>query len=149
MLISNHSDDANGIAIAATVEGLRPFLIETQALVSPAVFSTPQRSANGFDLRRLSMLLAVLEKRCGMKLMAKDIFLNIAGGLRPDAPATALAVVAAILSSHFDIPIDGKTCFAAEVGLSGEVRSVSSLNMRLSEIARLGFKRCVIPVSVC
>lgn len=144
MLISNHSEDANGIAIAATVEGLRPFLIETQALVSPAVFSTPQRSANGFDLRRLSMLLAVLEKRCGMKLMAKDIFLNIAGGLRPDDPATDLAVVAAILSSHFDIPIDSKTCFAAEVGLSGEVRPVSRVEQRISEAEKLGYRHIFV-----
>lgn len=144
MLISNHSEDANGIAIAATIEGLRPFLIETQALVSPAVFSTPQRSSNGFDLRRLSMLLAVLEKRGGMKLMAKDIFLNIAGGLRPDDPATDLAVVASMLSSHFDIPIDSKTCFAAEVGLSGEVRPVSRVEQRIGEAEKLGYRRIFI-----
>ncbi|MBO4282109.1 MAG: DNA repair protein RadA [Bacteroidales bacterium] len=144
MLISNHSDDANGIAIAATMEGLRPFLIETQALVSPSVYSTPQRSANGFDIRRLGMLLAVLEKRCGMRLMAKDIFLNIAGGLRPDDPATDLAVVTAILSSHFDIPIDSKTCFAAEIGLSGEVRPVSRVDQRIGEAEKLGYQRIFI-----
>ena len=144
MLISNHSEDANGIAIAAAVEGLRPFLIETQALVSPAVYGTPQRSANGFDTRRLGMLLAVLEKRCGMKLMAKDVFLNIAGGLRPDDPATDLAIIAAILSSHFDIPIDGKTCFAAEIGLSGEVRPVSRVEQRIHEAEKLGYRRIFI-----
>lgn len=144
MLISNHSDDANGIAIAATMEGLRPFLIETQALVSPSVYSTPQRSANGFDIRRLGMLLAVLEKRCGMRLMAKDIFLNIAGGLRPDDPATDLAVITAILSSHFDIPIDSKTCFAAEIGLSGEVRPVTRVDQRISEAEKLGYQQIFI-----
>ncbi len=144
MLISNHSEDTNGIAIAATVEGLRPFLIETQALVSPAVYSNPQRSSNGFDIRRLGMLLAVLEKRCGMKLMTKDIFLNIAGGLRPDDPATDLAVLAAILSSHFDIPIDNKTCFAAEIGLSGEIRPVSRVEQRINEAEKLGYKRIFI-----
>ena len=144
MLISNHSEDANGIAIAATVEGIRPFLIETQALVSPAVYGTPQRSANGFDGRRLGMLLAVLEKRCGMKLMAKDIFLNITGGLRPDDPATDLAVIAAIISSHFDLPIDSKSCFAAEIGLSGEVRPVSRVEQRINEAEKLGYQRIFI-----
>ncbi|MBR6920229.1 MAG: DNA repair protein RadA, partial [Bacteroidales bacterium] len=114
------------------------------ALVSPAVYGTPQRSANGFDTRRLGMLLAVLEKRCGMKLMAKDVFLNIAGGLRPDDPATDLAIIAAILSSHFDIPIDGKTCFAAEIGLSGEVRPVSRVEQRIHEAEKLGYRRIFI-----
>ncbi len=144
MLVSHHSEDTTGIAIAATVEGLRPFLIETQALVSPAVYSNPQRATTGFDLRRLGMLLAVLEKRCGLKLMAKDIFLNIAGGIRTDDPASDLSVIAAILSSNFDIPIDSKTCFAAEVGLSGEIRPVSRIEQRINEAEKLGYRRMFI-----
>lgn len=144
MLISNHSDDTNGIAIAATVEGMRPFLIETQALVSPAVYSNPQRSTTGFDIRRLGMLLAVLEKRCGLRLMSKDIFLNIAGGIRTDDPATDLAVIAAIMSSNFDIPIDTKCCFAAEIGLSGEIRPVSRIEQRINEAEKLGYNKIFI-----
>ena len=144
MLISNHPDDTNGIAIASTIEGLRPFLIEIQALVSPAVYSNPQRSTTGFDIRRLGMLLAVLEKRYGLKLMSKDIFLNIAGGIRTDDPATDLAVIVAIMSSNFDIPVDSKSCFAAEIGLSGEILPVSRIEQRINEAEKLGYNKIYI-----
>lgn len=144
MLISHHDEHLSGIAIAATMEGIRPMLIETQALVSTAVYGTPQRSTTGFDTRRLNMLLAVLEKRCGFRLAAKDVFLNIAGGLRVDDPATDLAVVCSILSSGEDIAIPGKTCFAAEVGLSGEIRPVNRIEQRISEAEKLGFNRIFV-----
>lgn len=144
ILISQHSDDVNGIAIAATIEGLRPFLIETQALVSPAVYGNPQRSSTGFDLRRLGMLLAVLEKKCGLKLNAKDVFLNITGGIHIDDPAADLAIVTSIMSSLFDISIDSNTCFAGEIGLSGEIRPVSRIEQRINEAKKLGFKRIFI-----
>jgi len=140
ILISNRDRSLSGTSIAATMEGLRPMLIETQALVSTAAYGTPQRSATGFDLRRLSMLLAVLEKRCGFRLATKDVFLNIAGGIRVDDPAIDLAVVAAILSSNDDVAIDPNTCFAAEVGLSGEIRPVNRLEMRIREAEKLGFE---------
>ncbi|MFQ5335388.1 MAG: DNA repair protein RadA, partial [Flavobacteriales bacterium] len=144
MLISHRDEDVSGIAIAATVEGMRPFLIEVQALVSTAVYGTPQRSATGFDLRRLNMLLAVLEKRCGFKLGAKDVFLNIAGGIRVDDPAIDLAVVCAILSSGQDVPIDAGCCFSGEVGLTGEIRPVSRLEQRMMEAGKLGFSKMFI-----
>jgi len=144
ILISQRDESISGVAIAATIEGLRPLLIETQALVSTAVYGTPQRSATGFDLRRLNMLLAVLEKRCGFKLGTKDVFLNIAGGIRVDDPANDLSIVAAILSSGEDISIDSKDCFAAEVGLSGEIRPVVRIDQRIAEAEKMGFKRIFI-----
>lgn len=144
ILLSQRDDDISGIAIAAMMEGQRPMLIETQALVSSAVYGTPQRASNGFDVRRLNMLLAVLEKRCGFKLGHKDVFLNIAGGIKADDPAIDLAVVAAVLSSNQDIFIDPKTCFAAEVGLSGEIRPINRVEQRISEADKLGFSKILI-----
>ena len=144
ILISQKDSDLSGTAISATIEGLRPLMIEAQALVSSAVYGTPQRSATGFDLRRLSMLLAVLEKRCGFKLGSKDVFLNITGGIKVDDPAIDLGVICAILSSNYDIAIDEKTCFAAEVGLSGEIRAVNRCEQRIYEAEKLGFKRIFI-----
>ena len=144
-LISKINDDISGTAIASTVEGARSFLIEIQALVSSAAYGTPQRSSTGFDLRRLNMLLAVLEKRAGFKLIAKDVFLNIAGGIKINDPAIDLAVICSILSSNIDIAIDHKTCFAAEVGLTGEIRAVSRIEQRIAEAAKLGFKKIYVP----
>ncbi|WP_319479658.1 DNA repair protein RadA [uncultured Draconibacterium sp.] len=144
-LISKVNDDVSGTAIAATVEGVRPFLIEIQALVSSAAYGTPQRSSTGFDLRRLNMLLAVLEKRAGFKLIAKDVFLNIAGGLKINDPATDLAVICSILSSNIDIAINHKICFSGEVGLTGEIRAVSRIEQRIAEAAKLGFSRIYVP----
>jgi DNA repair protein RadA/Sms len=140
LLISNRDDDLSGNSIAATLEGARPMMIEIQALVSSAVYGTPQRSTTGFDLKRLNMLLAVLEKRNGFRLGAKDVFLNITGGIKVDDPAIDLAVVAAILSSNEDISISSKVCFAAEVGLSGEIRPVNRIEQRISEAEKLGFE---------
>ena len=145
LLLTDHQDDLSGIAIAAAVEGVRPFLIEVQALVSTAAYGTAQRSATGFDYRRLNMLLAVLEKRVGFKLAQKDVFLNIAGGLRVTDPAIDLSVVAAVLSSNGDMPIEGDVCMAGEVGLSGEIRPVSRIEQRIAEAQKLGFKRILIP----
>ena len=144
ILISQKDEALSGVAISATIEGVRPLMIETQALVSSAVYGTPQRSATGFDLRRLSMLLAVLEKRCGFKLGAKDVFLNITGGIKVDDPAIDLGVVCAILSSNVDIAIDDKSCFAAEVGLSGEIRPINRSEQRIQEAEKLGFERIFI-----
>ncbi len=144
LLISQRDESVSGVAIAATIEGMRPMLIEIQALVSSAAYGTPQRSATGFDSRRLNMLLAVLEKRCGFRLGIKDVFLNIAGGIKVDEPAIDLAVVAAVLSSSEDIPIGQKLCFAAEVGLSGEIRPVNRIEQRISEAEKLGFDRIFI-----
>ena len=144
ILISEGNDKLSGIAIVATLEGLRPMLIEVQALVSTAAYGTPQRSATGFDLRRLNMLLAVMEKRCGFKLGAKDVFLNIAGGIKVNDPAIDLAVVAAILSSNADLAIEKNICLSAEVGLSGEVRPVNRINQRISEAEKLGFEKVII-----
>jgi len=144
ILLSQRDDNVSGISIAAMVEGLRPMLIETQALVSSAVYGTPQRSTTGFDVRRLNMLLAVLEKRSGFRLGHKDVFLNIAGGIKVDDPAIDLAVVASVLSSNQDQPIDSKTCFAAEVGLSGEIRPINRAEQRISEADKLGFSRIFI-----
>lgn len=144
ILISQNPDQLSGVAVSATLEGIRPLLIEVQSLVSTSAYATPQRSATGFDLRRLSMLLAVLEKRAGFKLIAKDVFLNIAGGIRVDDPAIDLAVVSAVLSSATDIAIPYGTCFAGEIGLSGEIRPVNRLEQRLSEAEKLGFKRMFI-----
>lgn len=144
ILLSQRETSVSGIAIAAMVEGLRPMLVETQALVSSAAYGTPQRSSTGFDIRRLNMLLAVLEKRAGFRLGAKDVFLNIAGGLRVDDPAMDLAVMAAVLSSNEDVAIDGRCAFAAEVGLSGEVRAVNRVEARIAEADKLGFDRIFI-----
>jgi DNA repair protein RadA/Sms len=144
ILLSQRDENVSGIAISATIEGLRPMLIEIQALVSSAAYGTPQRSSTGFDTKRLNMLLAVLEKRSGFRLAAKDVFLNIAGGLKVDDPAIDLAVISAVLSSAEDIPIDSKTCFAAEVGLSGEIRAINRVDQRISEAEKLGFERIFI-----
>lgn len=144
-LITKVSDHVSGTAIAGAIEGIRPFLIEIQALVSSAVYGTPQRSTTGFDLRRLNMLLAVLEKRAGFKLVQKDVFLNIAGGLRISDPATDLAVICSILSSNLDFAVNHKYCFAGEVGLTGEIRAVSRVEQRIAEAEKLGFTRIYIP----
>ena len=139
LLISQHPEPLSGTAVAATLEGMRPLLIEIQALVSSAVYGTPQRSATGFPARRLNMLLAVLEKRAGFRLAAKDVFLNVTGGIQVDDPAIDLAVLAAILSSNADIPVPKDVCFAAEVGLAGEIRSVPRIDQRIGEAEKLGF----------
>ena len=144
ILIPMHQDDLSGVAISAMMDGTRPFLVEMQALVSTAAYGTPQRSATGFDGRRLNMLLAVLEKRAGFKLAAKDVFLNVAGGLRVSDPACDLAIVASILSSNFDLYISPKVCFAAEIGLSGEIRPVSQIERRIAEAEKLGFEEIYI-----
>ena len=143
-LLSQRDETLSGSAVAATLEGARPLFIEVQSLVSSAVYGTPQRNANGFDTRRMNMLLAILEKRCGFKLGAKDVFLNIAGGLRAVDPAIDLAVAAAILSSNVDIALSPRVVFAAELGLSGEVRPVSRIDVRVAEAARLGFERIFV-----
>lgn len=143
-LLSQRDETLSGAAVAATLEGVRPMFIEVQSLVSSAVYGTPQRNANGFDMRRLSMLLAVLEKRCGFKLGAKDVFLNIAGGIRVNDPAIDLAVACAILSSNVDIPISPRIAFAAELGLSGEVRPVTRVEQRIAEADRLGFEKIFV-----
>jgi DNA repair protein RadA/Sms len=145
LLINQQPADLSGSAIAANIEGIRPILIEVQALVSSAVYGTPQRTSTGFDTRRLSMLLAVLEKRASFKLASKDVYINIAGGLRVDDPAIDLAVVASILSSTVDIPIDPHSCFAGEVGLSGKIRPVNRIEQRLGEADKLGMKRILLP----
>ena len=144
ILLTRREEMLSGVSIAAAMEGQRPLLIETQALVSPAVFGTPQRTATGFDQRRLSMLLAVLDKRLGFAFGAKDVFLNLAGGLRLDDPALDLAIVSALASSHEDIPLKPNQCFAAEVGLTGEVRSVNRLEQRIAEADRLGFEKIFV-----
>ena len=144
MLMPMHEENLSGVAIAAMLDGLRPFLFEVQALVSTAAYGTAQRSATGFDVRRLNMLLAVLEKRAGFKLNMKDVFLNMAGGLRITDPACDLAVVCAVLSSNFDFAIPRDYCFAGEVGLSGEIRPVNQAERRITEAARLGFRKIFI-----
>lgn len=144
ILLTQRDENLSGIAIAAMVEGMRPFLIETQALVTPAFYGTPQRSATGFDVRRMNMLLAVLEKRAGFRFGTKDVFLNIAGGLRVEDPAIDLGVMAALCSSYNDIAIPSKYAFAAEVGLSGEVRAVSRVEQRIAEADKLGFEKIYI-----
>ena len=135
---------STGTAIAATLEGMRPFMIEVQALVSTAVYGTPQRSCTGYNIKRLNMLLAVLEKRAGFKLGAKDVFLNIAGGLRVEDPAIDLAVVSAVLSSNSEISIPQNICFAAEVGLAGEIRAISRVEQRIQEAEKLGFEKIIL-----
>lgn len=144
VLLSDRDEKLSGTSVSATVEGLRPLMVETQALVSTAVYGTPQRSATGFDTRRMNMLLAVLEKRCGFRLGQKDVFLNITGGIRVDDPAIDLGIICAILSSSEDIPVPADSCFAAEVGLSGEIRPVNRIEARISEAEKLGFGRIFI-----
>ena len=144
LFINQHDEILSGVSIAATVDGIRPFLIETQALVSSAVYGTPQRSSTGFDIRRLNMLLAVLEKRAGFKLAVKDVFLNIAGGIKVNDPAIDLAILSSVLSSNLDIPIGREICFAGEAGLSGEIRPVSRIDQRIREASKMGFKTIYI-----
>ena len=145
LLLSNNREGLSGIAIAGAVEGVRPLLIEVQALVASAAYGTPQRSSTGFDSRRLNMLLAVLEKRVGFKLLQKDVFVNIAGGLRVNDPAIDLAVLAAVLSSNMDIALDEKICITGEVGLAGEIRPVNRIDQRIREAEKLGFERIMVP----
>ena len=145
LLLTQNHEGLSGVAIAAAIEGIRPFLIETQALVSSAVYGNPQRSATGFDLRRMNMLLAVLEKRVGFKLAQKDVFLNIAGGLKVNDPAIDLPVISAILSSNMDAAIEPEVCMAGEIGLSGEIRPVNRIEQRIGEAEKLGFKRFLLP----
>jgi DNA repair protein RadA/Sms len=145
LLLTQNHEGLSGVAIAAAIEGVRPFLIETQALVSTAAYGTPQRSATGFDIRRMNMLLAVLEKRAGFKLGQKDVFLNIAGGLRVNDPAMDLSVISAILSSSLDVTIEREKCMCGEIGLSGEIRPVNRIEQRILEAEKLGFKTILIP----
>jgi DNA repair protein RadA/Sms len=144
ILLSQRDEPLSGITISTTLEGMRPMMIETQALVSDSPYGTPQRTATGFDTKRMSMLLAVLEKRCGFKLGAKDVFLNITGGIRVEDPAIDLGLAAAIISSYQDIPIPFKTCFAGEIGLSGEIRAVNRVEQRIAEAQKLGFEQIFI-----
>ncbi len=145
LLLSSNDESLSGVAISASMEGMRPFLIEVQALVSTAAYGTPQRSSTGFDLRRLNMLLAVLEKRAGFRIGTKDVFLNIAGGIKVSDPAIDLAVIIAVLSSSMDISLPKEVCFAGEIGLSSEIRSVNRIDQRISEAEKLGFKHIFIP----
>lgn len=145
LLLTEDHEGMSGVAISSAIEGIRPFLIETQALVSTAAYGTPQRSSTGFDLRRLNMLLAVLEKRVGFKLAQKDVFLNIAGGLRVNDPAIDLSVIAAVLSSNVDTGIESGVCMAGEVGLSGEIRPINRIEQRVAEAEKLGFQRMIVP----
>ncbi|MBR3612019.1 MAG: DNA repair protein RadA [Bacteroidaceae bacterium] len=147
LLLSERHKGMSGIAIASAIEGVSPFLIEAQALVSTAAYGTPQRSATGFDIRRMNMLLAVLEKRVGFKLAQKDVYLNIAGGLRVNDPAIDLSVISAILSSNMDVEIEPAVCMSGEVGLSGEIRPVNRIEQRIAEAAKLGFKQIIVPKS--
>lgn len=145
LLLTQNHEGLSGVSIAAAIEGIRPFLIETQALVSTAAYGTPQRSATGFDLRRMNMLLAVLEKRAGFKLIQKDVFLNIAGGLKVNDPAMDLSVISAVLSSSLDISIEKHVCITGEVGLSGEIRPVNRIEQRILEAEKLGFSKILVP----
>jgi DNA repair protein RadA/Sms len=144
ILLTHRDEPLSGITVSATIEGMRPIMIETQALISTAAYGTPQRSSTGFDVRRLNMLLAVLEKRCGFRLSIKDVFLNITGGLRVDDPAIDLGVICAILSSSEDVAVNDKACFAAEVGLTGEIRPVNRIEQRIAEAQKLGFEEIFI-----
>ena len=144
ILITERDENTSGVAIAGTIEGARPLLVEIQSLVSSAVYGTPQRSTTGFDTRRMNMLLAVLEKRCGFRLGAKDVFLNITGGIKIDDTAIDLAVVCSILSSDQDVPLDNQICFAGEIGLSGEIRAVNRIEQRISEAEKLGYDKIII-----
>ncbi|HRP45535.1 MAG TPA: DNA repair protein RadA, partial [Ginsengibacter sp.] len=144
ILITQREEPLSGVAIAATIEGIRPLLIEVQALVTPSVYGTPQRTHSGFDIRRLQLLLAVLEKRGGFQLGNKDVFINIAGGIKLDDPSLDLAILSALLSSYEDIPLSPQICFSGEVGLSGEIRAVNRIEQRVSEAEKLGFSKIVI-----
>ena len=144
ILLSQRDEEVSGVTISATIEGQRPILIEAQALVSSAAYGTPQRSSNGFDFKRLNMLLAVLEKSNGFRISAKDVFLNITGGIKVDDPAIDLGVICAVLSSNEDIPVSAKACFAAEVGLTGEISPVTRIEQRISEAAKLGFEEIFV-----
>jgi len=144
LLLSQKDEELSGCSVAATMEGMRPMLIETQSLVSKAVFGTPQRSATGYDMRRLSMLLAVLEKRCGYFFSMNDVFLNLAGGIRVEDPAIDLSIVVSLISSLIDVSIPSNVCFAGEVGLSGEIRAVQRVEQRIAEADRLGFKEIYV-----
>lgn len=144
ILISQRDEDVSGVCVAATIEGQRPMLVETQALVGSAAYGTPQRSATGYDVKRLNMLLAVLEKRAGFRLGIKDVFLNIAGGIRVDDPAIDLAIISAVMSSNADIPVPQQYCFAGEVGLSGEIRAVNRIEQRVAEADKLGFDKVFV-----
>jgi DNA repair protein RadA/Sms len=144
ILITQKEDDLSGVAIAATIEGMRPLLIETQALVTQSVYGTPQRTVTGFDLRRLQLLLAVLEKRGGFHFGVKDVFVNIAGGIKVEDPSIDLAIVCALLSSYEDVPLPQKVCFAGEIGLSGEIRAVNRIEQRIAEAEKLGFEKIII-----
>ena len=146
MLLSHaDTEELSGVAIGVTIDGMRPFLIEAQALVSTAAYGTPQRTVTGFDSKRMNMLLAVLEKRAGFKLASKDVFLNIAGGLKVSDPALDLAVISSILSSNIDMPVPRKICLTGEVGLSGEIRPVSRIEQRITEAAKLGMDTIIVP----
>jgi len=145
ILLTQHDEPLSGIAVAATLEGIRPMMIETQALVTQAVYGTPQRTTNGFDLRRLQLLLAVLEKRGGFQFGMKDVFLNIAGGLKTEDPAIDLAIVCALLSSYEDMALPSNICFVGEIGLSGEIRAVNRIEQRIAEAARMGMDAIFIP----
>lgn len=145
LLLTQNHEGLSGVSISAAIEGIRPFLIETQALVSTAAYGTPQRSATGFDLRRMNMLLAVLEKRAGFKLIQKDVFLNIAGGLKVNDPGMDLSVISAVLSSSLDISIEKHVCMTGEVGLSGEIRPVNRIEQRILEAEKLGFSKILVP----
>jgi DNA repair protein RadA/Sms len=144
ILITQKEDELSGVAIAATIEGMRPLLIETQALVTQSVYGTPQRTVTGFDLRRLQLLLAVLEKRGGFHFGVKDVFVNIAGGIKVEDPSIDLAIVCALLSSYEDVPLPQKVCFAGEIGLSGEIRAVNRIEQRIAEAEKLGFEKIII-----
>jgi DNA repair protein RadA/Sms len=145
LLLSNNREGLSGISIASAIEGVRPLLIEVQALVASAAYGTPQRSSTGFDAKRLNMLLAVLEKRVGFKLLQKDVFVNIAGGIRVNDPAIDLAVLGAVLSSNMDIALDGQICMTGEVGLAGEIRPVNRIDQRIREAEKLGFQQILVP----
>lgn len=147
LLLSNQDMQLSGTSVACVQDGMRSFMIEVQALVSSAAYGTPQRSSTGFDIRRLNMLLAVLEKRAGFRLMAKDVFLNIAGGIKIQDPAMDLAVITSVLSSSFDLAIDSRCCFAGEVGLTGEIRPVNRIEQRIIEADKLGFRRIYVAVT--
>jgi DNA repair protein RadA/Sms len=144
ILITQKEDQLSGIAIAATIEGLRPLLVEVQALVTPSVYGTPQRTVTGFDLRRLQLLLAVLEKRGGFHFGVKDVFLNIAGGIKVEDPSMDLSVLCALLSSYEDTPLPQHICFAGEIGLSGEIRAVNRIEQRVAEAEKLGFEKIIV-----
>ena len=145
LLLTQNHEGLSGVAIASAIEGIRPFLIEVQSLVSSAAYGIPQRSSTGFDLRRLNMLLAVLEKRAGFKLSQKDVFMNLAGGIKVNDPAIDLAVISAILSSSLDLALETHVCMAGEVGLSGEIRPINRIEQRIHEAEKLGFKKMIIP----